>query len=157
MKKRLSILLVAAILSAVWGYGHAQTADPAAAVEKRQATMKRMGGDLKAIEAYGKGDGDESKALAGAQDIIATQKTLAELFPKGTGSDAVPGKSYANPKLWADWDKFLSDNKLAEQKAEALLTTVKGGDKTAIAAAPADMWNNGCQVCHKSFREKKPT
>ena len=41
------------------------------------------------------------------------------------------------------------------EKAKALLATVKGGDKTAIAAAPDDMWNNGCQVCHKSFREKK--
>jgi len=153
----LSILTAAVLLATVSGYGYAQTQDAGAAVEKREAAMKRMGGDLKAISEYGKGQGDQDKAVASAKDIVATQKTLSDLFPKGTGSDAFPGKSYASPKLWAEWDKFLSDNKLAQDKADALLTTVEGSDKAAITAAPADMWDNGCQVCHKSYREKKPS
>ena len=154
-----SVLWIAAAIAFVVGSscGTAWAQDAAAAVEKRQDTMKRMGGDLKAISEYGKGQGDEQKALAAAQDIIETQKTLVDLFPKGTGSDALPGKSYANPKLWAEWDKFLGDNKLTQEKAGALLKTVQGGDKAAIAAAPGDMWDNGCQVCHKSYREKKPS
>ncbi|HTW52105.1 MAG TPA: cytochrome c [Stellaceae bacterium] len=145
------------VFVATSGPAVAQAQDAAASVDKRQASMKRMGGDLKAISEYGKGQGDEQKALAAAQDIVETQKTLADLFPKGTGSDAFPGKSYANPKLWAEWDKFLGDNKLAQEKAGALLKTVQSGDKAAIAAAPGDIWDNGCQICHKSYREKKPS
>lgn len=151
-----SILWIAATIALV-SFHAAWAQDPAAAVEKRQATMKRMGGDLKAIEQYGKGQGDEGKAVAAAKDIIATQETLADLFPKGTDSGALPGKSYASPKLWAEWDKFRSDNKLAQEKSSALLKTVQSGDKAVIATAPADMWDNGCQVCHKSYREKKPS
>jgi cytochrome c556 len=151
----LPIVVAGLILATAYGYAYAQAPDPAAAAQKREAAMKRMGGDLKAISEYGKGQGDQTKAVAAAKDIVATQADLADLFPKGTGSDALPGKSYASPKLWAEWDKFVSDNKLAHEKAKALLATVQGGDKTAIAAAPDDMWNNGCQVCHKSFREKK--
>jgi cytochrome c556 len=146
-----AIALVGASCEAAWAQ------DPAAEVQKRQDTMKHMGADLKAISEYGKGQGDQEKAIAGAKDIIATQQHLADLFPKGTDSAALPGKSYANPKLWDEWDKFLSDNKLAQEKAGALLKTVDSGDKAAIAAAPADMWDNGCQVCHKSYREKKPS
>jgi len=131
--------------------------DGAAAVDKRQAAMKRMGGDLKAIMDFGKGQGDQDKAVAAAKDIDATQKTLADLFPKGTGSDAFPGKSYANPKLWTEWDKFLSNNKRVQKKAAALLVKVQAGDKAAAASGPGDLWDNGCQVCHKSFREKKPS
>lgn len=150
-------ILAAAVLVTVCGYGLAQAEDGAPMVDKRQAAMKRMGGDLKAIRAYGQGQGDQDKAVAAAKDVVATQQALDDLFPKGTGSDALPGRSFTNPKLWAEWDNFLSDNKIAQEKASALLAKVQAGDKDAAASGPDDLWDNGCQVCHKSYREKKPS
>lgn len=151
------ISTAAVVLVIVCSYGFARAEDGAAAVEKRQAAMKHMGGDLKAIREFGQGQGDQDKAIAAAKDVVATQQSLADLFPKGTGSDAFPGKSFVNPKLWSEWDNFLADNKLAQEKAGALLAKVQAGDKRAAATGPDDLWNNGCQVCHKSYREKKPS
>jgi cytochrome c556 len=154
---KLSTLWIAAavaMLVTIFGSGFVYAQD-AAAVDKRQATMKRMGGDLKAIREYGTGQGDQDKAVAAAKDVDATQKSLVDLFPKGTGSDAFPGKSYANPKIWTDWDKFVDDNKIVQDKAGALLAKMQAGDKDVAASGASDLWDNGCQVCHKSFREKK--
>ena len=88
------------------------------------------------------------------------------MFPKGTGMDAYPGKSFAKPAIWTDHDKFVDADKSALTAADALNTALKGGDKAAITAAYANMgrdfWGTSsptpgaCGTCHGTFTQKRP-
>ena len=42
----------------------------------------------------------------------------------------------------------------AAEKANALVTAIKGGDQAAIQAAFSDLGKNGCGGCHEKFREE---
>lgn len=135
----------------------ALAADDAAAVDHRQAVMKQQGKDMTAIKAYIDDKADLASAQAAGADLLKTTGELPDLFPKGTGMDQFPGKSYARPAIWTDSDKFSADVKAAQDKAAALDAALKGGDKARITAAFGDMGKNGCGACHETFREKKPS
>lgn len=137
--------------------GGAARADDAAAVDTRQGVMKSQGKDMTAIKAFTEDKGDLAAAQAAGADLVTQIGKIPELFPKGTGMDALPGKSYARPVVWSDWDKFTAQAKIAAGKAAALNTALKGGDKAAIIAAFGDMGKNGCGACHETYREKKPS
>lgn len=148
------LVVVAALVAGLGPIAAARAADPAETVKLRQDTMKRMNGDLKTIREYGEGKGDHEKAVAAANDIVQTVPKLPDLFPKGTGMAEFPGKSGAKPEIWAEWDNFLGHDKVTEEKAKELLGKVKAADKAAAAAGPAELWDTGCQTCHKPFRAK---
>jgi cytochrome c556 len=132
-------------------------ADDAAAVDHRQAVMKQQGKDMTAIKAYIDDKADLASAQAAGADLVKTMAEIPDLFPKGTGMEQFPGKSYAKPVVWTDWVKFLAGAKTAQDKAATLNTALKGGDKAQITAAFGDMGKNGCGACHEPFREKKPS
>jgi cytochrome c556 len=149
-------LLAAIAVLAIGAFGatSALSQDKEAQVKTRQDTMKRMSADMKVIKTYGEGAGEEAKAVAAATDIVETLKKLPDLFPKGTGMAEFPGKSGAKPAIWTEWDKFLAEQKNVVGQAELLLAAVKRGDKAVAASGPTSLWDNGCQGCHKPFREK---
>jgi cytochrome c556 len=146
-----AIVLVAGL------YAGAARSDDAATLDSRIATMKAQGKDMGAIKAFIDDKGDLAAAQAAGADLVVQVGKIADLFPKNTGMTAFPGKSYAKDAIWTDWDKFLAQAKTASDKADALNTALKGGDKTAITAAFGDMGKNGCGACHEPFREKKPS
>src|SRR5262245_36102177 len=119
-------------------------ADDAATVENRQGVMKAQGKDMGAIKAFTEDKGDLAAAQAAGADLVTQVGKIPELFPKGTGMEAFPGKSYAKPVVWTDWDKFTAQAKIAAEKAAALNAALKGGDKAAITAAFGDMGKIGC-------------
>ena len=112
---------------------------------------------MAAVKAYIDDKADLASAQAAGADEVTQVAKIPDLFPKGTGMAEFPGKSYAKPAVWTDWDKFLATAKTANAKAEALNAALKGGDKAAITAAFGDMGKNGCGACHEPFREKKPS
>jgi cytochrome c556 len=132
-------------------------ADDAATVEARQGVMKAQGKDMTAIKAFIDDKADLAAAQTAGADLVTQVGKIPDLFPKGTGMDALPGKSYAKPVVWTDGDKFTAQAKVAANKAVALNTALKGGDKAAITAAFGDMGKNGCGGCHETYREKKPS
>jgi cytochrome c556 len=148
----LSTAALAAVL-----YAGAAIADDAATLDARIATMKAQGKDMGAIKAFTEDKGDLAAAQAAGADLVTQVSKIPDLFPKNTGMTAFPGKSYAKDAVWTDWDKFLAAAKTAKEKADALNTALKGGDKAAITAAFGDMGKNGCGSCHEPFREKKPS
>ena len=81
--------------------------------------------------------------------------TIPGLFPPKSGMAEYPGKSYAKPEIWAEWEKFGNAQRTALSKAVALNTALQGGDKAAITAAFGAMGKDGCGGCHTPFREKK--
>jgi cytochrome c556 len=125
------------------------------AVAKRQDFMKAQGKDLGAVKAFIDGKGDLADAQKAGTDLASRQTQILGLFPPKTGMAEFPGKSYARPAIWAEWDKFVAAQKGAEQRSVALDSALKSGDKEKIGAAFADMGKNGCGGCHTPFREPK--
>jgi cytochrome c556 len=119
--------------------------------------MKAQGKDMTAIKAYIDDKADVASAQTAGADLVTQVNKIPSLFPKGTGMAEFPGKSYAKPAIWTDGDKFATQAKTAADKAIALSTALKGGDKAAITAAFGDMGKNGCGTCHETYREKKPS
>lgn len=129
--------------------------DKEAAVSARQAAMKLEGPDLKAILDYAGDKGtDQATAVAKAQELLALSDKLAGLWPAGTSSTDMPGKSHAKPEIWQQMDKFqalYAGQKSGEQK---LLTALQKGDKAAVQAAVGDIGKGSCSACHGTYREK---
>ncbi len=156
MKSRTIVLALAAALGIAWvGVGTTWAQDAIAIITKRQDTMKAQGKAFGAIKAFTEDKGDLAAAQAGGAELTKTLVTIPSLFPQKTGMAEYPGKSYAKPEIWAQWDKFNDAVKAAQAKNEALNTALKSGDKAAITAAFGAMGKDGCGGCHTPFREKK--
>ena len=146
-----------AVICAAGIYAGVARSDDTAVLDGRIAVMKAQGKDMTGIKAYIDDKADLASAQAAGADLVLQVAKIPDLFPKGTGMAEMPGKSYAKPEIWANWDKFLAQAKTANEKAVALNAALKGGDKAAITAAFGDMGKNGCGACHEPFREKKPS
>jgi cytochrome c556 len=157
MKSSVRLVILAAALGIAWvGAGTAWAQDAMETITKRQDTMKAQGKAFGAVKAYTEDKGDLAAAQAGGADLLKSVPTIPGLFPQKTGMAEYPGKSYAKPEIWAEWNKFNDAVKGAQAKAEALNVALKGGDKAAITAAFGAMGKDGCGGCHTPFREKKP-
>jgi cytochrome c556 len=157
MKRSIKWLVLSGIVLAAGFCTGISRADDAATLDTRIATMKAQGKDMAAIKAYLDDKADLASAQAAGADLVTQVAKITDLFPKGTGMEAFPGKSYAKPVVWTEWDKFSAQAKTADDKAVALNAALKGGDKAAITAAFGDMGKNGCGACHEPYREKKPS
>lgn len=147
-----SATLVAATLVVVGG--PAVAADPVDQVKAREALMKKMGGGMKVIGQFVKGEGgtqDEvQKAAAAIAEVSASD--AAAVFPQGTAQGV--GDSHAKPELWAQWSKtqqLWSDMRPA---AARLVDAAKAGDKAQVAQA-MQATGKTCANCHEEFRIKK--
>jgi cytochrome c556 len=129
--------------------------DKAAAVTARQAAMKQEGPDLRAISDYANDKGtDQATALAKTQELLALSDKLMGLWPAGTSSKDMPGKSNAKPEIWTEMDKFKALYTGQKKAEEELLAAVQKGDKPAVQAAVANIGKNSCSACHGTYREK---
>jgi cytochrome c556 len=121
-------------------------------IKDRQALMKQQGADMGAVKGFIDGNADQAKATAAATDLTQTMKKIPDVFPPGTDGPNPEGKYTTKPEIWSDWKGFLAARDAAEQKAEALVVAVKGGDKAKVQEAFASMGKDGCGGCHGKFR-----
>jgi cytochrome c556 len=150
-------LTVAATLGIAGGV-FAQDQDKLAAVKHRQDTMKRQAADLKYISDFAKGvGGDQDNAVYKVQELQFVSGTILSLFPPGTSSADLPGKTYAKPDIWTNWDKFKALIPVLQDAEDNLLVAVQSGDKAKIGPALGNLGKNGCFACHSQFREKMPS
>jgi cytochrome c556 len=132
----------------------AQAQDKEAQIKTRRDTMKRQGDDLKAIGDFAKGEGDQAAAQKAADDLLALNGKIVDLFPPGTSMADFPGKTGAKPEIWQQLDKFKTIPAVLKTEEEKLAAAVKSGDKAAIGAQVANTGKNGCGACHTPYREK---
>jgi cytochrome c556 len=156
MRQYLQIGAAAAAIALAVGFGTATTMaeDLAAVVKDRQAAMKQQSDDLKVIKAYLDGGGDQAAAVAKAKDMLAVVDKIGPLWPAGTSSKDMPGKSNAKPEIWQDMAKFTAIQTTLKTGDQTLLDALTKGDKAAATAAFGDLGKNGCGACHGTFREK---
>jgi cytochrome c556 len=156
MKSGIRVAAMAAALGVVVaGAGVTWAQDAATVITQRQDVMKAQGKAFGAVRAFTEDKGDLAAAKAGGAELVKITPTIATLFPQKTSTTDFPGKSYAKPEIWAQWDKFNEAVKVANEKAIALNTALQGGDKAAIKAAFDAMGKDGCGGCHTPFRERK--
>lgn len=156
MRQYLRIGTAAAAIAIVVGLGAATSVaqDLAAVVKDRQGVMKQQSDDLKAIKAYLDGGSDQASAVQKAQDLVAISGKLPDVWPAGTSSKDMPGKSNAKPEIWQDMAKFKAIQATLKAGDQTLLDALTKGDKAAATAAFGDLGKNGCGACHGTFREK---
>ena len=122
---------------------------------QRQDRMKAIGRALAAVRAYTEDKGDLAAARAGGAELVRLTGDIPALFPQQTGMAELPGKSYAKPEIWAQWDKFAQVAQQAHARAIALNAALATGDKAAITAAFQAVGKEGCTGCHQPFRQPK--
>jgi cytochrome c556 len=151
MRKAITAALIATI---AWGAAAVFAQDKAAIVDDRQATMKSQGRALATAKGYSEGRVEQGEAIAAITELIKTTSSLVDKFPPGTGMAEFPGKSGAKPTIWTEWDKFKEAPKAAIAQEEKLLADIKAGDKAAVGKQAAATWDDGCQVCHRPYRQQ---
>lgn len=156
MRYLLGSTIVAGALIAAIGLATSGGAveDPKAIIKDRQETMKAQGKALAAAKGFSEGRVDQATAEEAISGLIKTTSNLVSKFPPGTGMAEFPGVSGAKPAIWREWDKFKEAPKAAIAQEQKLLALIKAGDKEAVGPQSAATWDNGCQVCHKDYREK---
>jgi cytochrome c556 len=129
--------------------------DKDAIVKERQATMKEEGPNLRAILDYANDKGtDQATALAKAKELLVASDKLPGLFPAGTSSKEMPGKSNAKPEIWQELDKFKALYATQKSGEQDLLAAIQKGDKAAVQAAVTNIGKTSCSACHGAYREK---
>ena len=123
-----------------------------AAIEARQAAMKRIGGAMKILAGFAKGDvADKGKAVEAAKTVEASGRQFRKLLPKGT--EAGVGKSKAKAEIWTDSRAF-------DQQMRALITAAAATRKAAATGDPAAVGaqlgalGDTCKSCHSKFQKK---
>jgi len=129
--------------------------DKMALVKERQDLMDQQGDDLKVIDTYITGTGEQAAAVAKAQDLIVIAGKIgnARLWPAGTAIADLPVKATrAKPEIWQQTDKFFATAATLKSEEEKLLAALQKGDKVAAKVAFGDVGKNGCGACHGTFR-----
>jgi cytochrome c556 len=122
-------------------------------IEAREKTMKAMGGGMKALSEYMKGEKDLGDVKKAATAIAGSaSKSATEVFPVGTQKGV--GESYAKPELWAEWAKAEETWKSLAPASAKLIVAAEAGDKAAIGAAMQAL-GGACKNCHEAYRIKK--
>jgi len=160
-RARLGVLGIAFGL-ALAGAGAGWAQEATTTIKQRQDLMKAQGKALGAVRGFTEGKADLAAAQAAAAELVKTTSSIPNLFSQGTSNAEFPGKTRAKPEIWAQWNQFIADQKLANSQAEALNTAVQSGDKAAITTALANGLGRdvpgrtenpgGCGACHAAFR-----
>ncbi|HLJ19548.1 MAG TPA: cytochrome c [Stellaceae bacterium] len=146
---------IALVTMATIGAAVSWAQDKEATVSARQAAMKLEGPDLRAISDYANDKGtDQATAIAKTQELLALSDKLMGLWPAGTSSKDMPGKSNAKPEIWTDMEKFQALYAGQKKGEQDLLAAVQKGDKPAVQAAIANIGKGSCSTCHGTYREK---
>lgn len=156
LRARLGAFGIAVGLALI-GAGAGWAQDALTVINQRQDLMKTQGKAAAAIKGFLDGKNDLTAAQAAGAELVRTTSNIPSAFPQNTGIAQYPGKSYAKPDIWTEWDRFTQAANTAHQRAEALNAALQSGDKAAIASAFEAMGKQGCGGCHTPFREPKKT
>lgn len=132
--------------------------DQAKVLEQRQALMKAIGGNMKALNEIARGDRDEGPqdVARRAREINESAKRIAVMFQPEVHIGNVSGdlKTTAKPEIWQEPEKFRGGVAKLDQASLDLAAAADSGDKERIRTAVADLAKT-CGGCHEVFRVKK--
>lgn len=135
----------------------AQPAAPAAptvqqVIETRQANLKDLGKNFKAINDQTKASTPDMAVIGPAADAVkAHAAEIGNWFPAGSGAEAGV-KTAALPAIWSDPATFEAAVAKLQQEAGALQTAAASGDAAQVKAQ-FPKTGGACKNCHDTFRK----
>ena len=129
----------------------AQFAKPEDAIKYRKAAFTVMARHFGIVAGMAAGKIPFDAKVAADNAEIATMVSKLPYAGFVEGSDK--GDTKAEPKIWAEMDKFrAAAGKMQEEMAKLNVAT-KGGNLDAIKAAVGDT-GKACKACHDNYRKE---
>ena len=119
-----------------------------AMVDYRSVLMQEMGKELKLAAMVTSGQVNRPQDLAAYAAALASAP-LAEVFPAGTGPDAV--QTGAKETIWTDPEGYARAVALYQERVKAFADAAKAGDMAAAKAAQGQV-GASCSNCHDFYR-----
>jgi len=155
---RFSILSGVVLGAAIALTGVSAGADEAAekAIKARKAQMQLYSWNLSALGAMAKGKVEydaEAASKAAANLLALANLDSGSMWPQGSDSTAMPGKTRAKLEAWATYPKVAEKGKEFNEAAAAL-AEVAGNGLEALQGG-VGMVGKTCGGCHKPFRDEE--
>ena len=153
------MLKTAILATATLGFVAAPVlADKAAekAIGARKAQMQLYSFNLGQLGAMAKGEVEyNAEVAAAAANNLAALTALngMAMWPQGTDSTAMPGKTRAKVEAWTTWPAIAKDSEAATVAA-ANLAAVAGDGLDALRGGIGAV-GKSCGGCHKAYREEE--
>ena len=129
----------------------AQFAKPEDAIKYRKAAMTVMARHFGIVAGMAQGKIPfDAKAAADNADIA---NVVARLPFTGFVEGTDKGETRAEPKIWAEMDKFKAAATKMQDEMTKLNGAAKGGNLDAIKAAAGET-GKSCKACHDSYRKE---
>jgi len=143
--------LAALLLVGAAGAGSSALAqDPAALVDQRQAEMKKLGGAMKTISQFVKGEAGTVDEVRKAATVLAeVHGGMDKLWWEGTAEGV--GDSEAKANIWTEREKFNAAMEASEVQSAELVTVAAAGDKAAIGQQLGKV-GAACKACHQDYK-----
>ncbi len=123
-----------------------------AAIEQRQAGMKRIGGSMKTLVGFSKGDiEDPAQARQAAGTMHQLARQLPRWWPAGTAAGV--GKSKAKPEIWQQRNQFNQRATAFRAAAAAMERAAATGDKAKVGEQVRTLGGT-CKGCHDLYQVK---
>ena len=154
MKRHFSTLLLTAIAlagGAIALPASAQFAKPEDAIKYRKAAFTVMATHFGRVAGMANGKIPFDAKAAADNAEIATFMSKLPYAGFVDGSDK--GDTKAEPKIWAEKDKFNAAATTMQEAMAKLNVAAKGGNLDAIKAAVGDT-GKACKACHDSYRKE---
>ncbi len=125
---------------------------PADLVEQRQGRMKALGGAMKTLTGFSKGEGQAPDAAKAAGVLAAAGKAMPGWWPRGTAVGV--GDSEAGPAIWTDANGFKQRLAAFASASAQMDAAAKTGDAVKVGGA-LRVVGGSCKGCHDEYRIKK--
>ncbi len=148
-----TLLLTGAALlgSAIALPAAAQFAKPEDAIKYRKAAFTVMATHFGRVAGMANGKIPFDAKAAAENAEIATMMSKLPYAGFVDGSDK--GETKAEPKIWAEKDKFNAAATKMQEEMVKLNVAAKGGNLDAIKAAAGDT-GKACKACHDTYRKE---
>ncbi|MEO6410139.1 MAG: cytochrome c [Burkholderiaceae bacterium] len=129
----------------------AQFTKPEDAIKYRKAAMAVMNTHVGRIFAMANGrvPFDAKSVADNAEVLAAVSKWQFSGFVDGSDK----GETRAEPKMWAEMDKFKTAGTKSQEDIVKLNSAAKTGDLDAIKAAVGETAKS-CKACHDNYRKE---
>lgn len=129
----------------------AQFAKPEDAIKYRKAAFTVMARHFGIVAGMANGKIPFDAKVAAENAEIATLVSRLPYAGFVEGSDK--GETKAEPKIWAEMDKFRAAASKMQEEMGKLNVAAKGGNLDAIKAAVGDT-GKSCKACHDNYRKE---
>jgi cytochrome c556 len=148
-----TLLLTGAALlgSAIALPAAAQFAKPEDAIKYRKSAFTVMATHFGRVAGMANGKIPFDAKAAAENAEIATMMSKLPYAGFVDGSDK--GETKAEPKIWAEKDKFNAAATKMQEEMVKLNVAAKGGNLDAIKAAAGDT-GKACKACHDTYRKE---